>query len=217
MNNLKYTLVALSTTISDGLYIPDLPVPNWLNVTIGLLISIKSIRGTSALSSRISTPLSHDIINFISKWVSLSQRIKLSKRTPELLQLLNSKFKIPPDVPIDVNEQLSFILHMFLLPIIDRCIPAIKTHCCTSCNFTVHTRFSISYIPINIVEEQSQFRHRLNIYFDGCISDHVCDKCSMSMSRHIKLLECKMINKFFSTNKVDLIIVSRPIGNNSSY
>ncbi|CAF2835964.1 unnamed protein product [Rotaria sp. Silwood2] len=109
------------------------------------------------------------------------------------MQLLNSKFQVPPDVSNDGSEQLNFILHKILLPIIDRYIPAVKAYCCTSCNFTVYTRFNTSYIPINMVQVQSQIRHRLNSYFDGSISDHLCDKCSMTMSRRIKLLECPSV------------------------
>ncbi|CAF2835981.1 unnamed protein product [Rotaria sp. Silwood2] len=67
MNNLKYTLVVYSTTINDGLSVPHLPVPNWLNVAIETLISIELIRESSSLSSKISTPLINDIINFIAQ------------------------------------------------------------------------------------------------------------------------------------------------------
>ncbi|CAF3920394.1 unnamed protein product [Rotaria sp. Silwood1] len=104
------------------------------------------------------------------------------------MQLLNSKFQTPSDIPSDDSEQLNFILHKIFLPIIDRCIPATKAYCCTSCNFTVHTRFSISYIPINMVEAQLQLRHQLNSYFDGSVSDHLCDKCSMTMSRRSSVI-----------------------------
>ncbi|CAF3946132.1 unnamed protein product, partial [Rotaria sp. Silwood1] len=136
-----------------------------------------------------STPLINDIIDFIATWVSSSERIKPPKQnSAELMQLLNSKFQTPSDIPSDDSEQLNFILHKIFLPIIDRCIPATKAYCCTSCNFTVHTRFSISYIPINMVEAQLQLRHQLNSYFDGSVSDHLCDKCSMTMSRRSSVI-----------------------------
>ncbi|CAF5090763.1 unnamed protein product, partial [Rotaria sp. Silwood1] len=66
MNNLQYALIASSTTINDGLSIPDLPVPNWLNVTIGMLLSIKSIRESAPSSLTISTSLPNDILSFIN-------------------------------------------------------------------------------------------------------------------------------------------------------
>ncbi|CAF4808358.1 unnamed protein product, partial [Rotaria socialis] len=212
MNNLKYTLVVYSTTINDGLSVPHLPVPNWLNIAIGTLVSIKSIRTSSSLSLKISTPLINDIINFITKWISSAEYIKRTKKhSAELMHLLNSKFQIPADIPTDGCGQLNFILHKILLPIIDRCIPAVKEYCCTSCNCTVRTRFSISYIPINMVEVQTQLHHRLNSYFDGCMSDHLCDKCSMTMSRRIKLLECPpVIILRIDYNNVSSTVLRKP-------
>ncbi|CAF2146068.1 unnamed protein product [Rotaria magnacalcarata] len=212
MNNLKYTLVVYSTTINDGLSVPHLPVPNWLNIAIGTLVSIKSIRTSSSLSPKVSTSLINDIINFITKWISSAEYIKRTKKhSAELMHLLNSKFQIPPDIPPEGCGQLNFILHKILLPIIDRYIPAVKEYCCTSCNCTVRTRFSISYIPINMVEVQTQLHHRLNSYFDGCMSDHLCDKCSMTMSRRIKLLECPpVIILRIDYNNVSSTVLRKP-------
>ncbi|CAF3810547.1 unnamed protein product [Rotaria sp. Silwood1] len=194
MNSLKYTLIASSAKVNDGLSIPNLPVSNWLNVAIGVLISIKSIRESLPLSPTISTPFLNDILCFIDKWITSSNPAKSRKQIiMEQMQLSNTKFQIPTDVPIDVNEQLNFILHQILLRIIDCSIPAIKIYSCITCKCTLQTRFNISYIPINMAEGQFQLRHQLHNYFSSCISDHLCSKCSMSMSRHIKLLECPSV------------------------
>ncbi|CAF4854420.1 unnamed protein product, partial [Rotaria sp. Silwood1] len=194
MNNLQYALIASSTTINDGLSIPDLPVPNWLNVTIGMLLSIKSIRESAPLSLTISTSLPNDILSFINKWTSPSNSTQSQKQIrTEQMQLLNTPFHIPTNVPVDGNEQINFILHKILLEIFDSSIPAIKIFTCMSCKFTTYTRFNINYIPLNMVEGKYHLREQLNNYFSGFISDHICDKCSTSMSRHIKLLECPSV------------------------
>ncbi|CAF3717580.1 unnamed protein product [Rotaria sordida] len=194
MNNLQYALIASSTTINDGLSIPDLPVSNWLNVTIGMLISIKSIRESAPSLLTISTSLPNDILSFINRWTSSSNRTQPKKQTStEQIQLLNAPFHIPTNVPVDGNEQINFILHKIILEIIDSSIPAIKIFTCMSCKFTIHTRFNINYIPLNMVEGKYHLREQLNNYFGGFISDHICYKCSTSMSRHIKLLECPSV------------------------
>ncbi|CAF4455987.1 unnamed protein product, partial [Rotaria sp. Silwood2] len=194
MNNLQYALISSSTTINDGLSIPDLPVSNRLNVTIGMLISIKSIRESAASPLTVSTPLPNDILSFINRWKSSSNRAQSQKQTSkEQIQLLNAPFHIPINVPLDCNEQINFILHKILLEIIDSSIPAIKIFTCMSCKFTIHTRFNMNYIPLNMVEGKYHLREQLNSYFGGFISDHICDKCSTSMSRHIKLLECPSV------------------------
>ncbi|CAF4249386.1 unnamed protein product [Rotaria sp. Silwood2] len=179
MNNLKYALVTSSTTINDDLCMPNLSTSNWLNLTVGALISIKYIRESTVLSRRISTPLLYDIVCFISKWLSMTKRIKPQrKNSTELINVLNTNFQIPPNFPVDGNKQLNIILHEFLLPIIDCSIPAIKTYRCAHCNFSIQTRFDIKYITINMTEGSFQLCHRLNNYFDGSVSDHLCDKCS---------------------------------------
>lgn len=196
MNSLKQSLITSATSINEGLFLPNLPVANWLNVAVGLLISIKSIRQSLPLSLGNSTPLLNEILSFIYQWISCSIRIKPPKRTSvEQMQLLNTKFQLPIDPPNDVNEQLHFILQNILLPTINHPISIIKIYYCTSCNFMMHTQCNISYIPINVVEGELQLHHRLNNYFNGASSDHLCEKCSMTMARKIKLLDCKKIHR----------------------
>jgi hypothetical protein len=196
----KSPLVSPSTLINDGLVIPELPVPNWLNVTIGFLMSIKYIRESRLLLlSETSTPLINNIIGFIHKWMSELDRIRPPKRTStELMQLSNTRFDVPNDDPVNDEEQLNFIFNNILLPVINYPISAIRICCCTLCKFTVHTRFDINYIPINIIDGKFQIINQLKNYFDGGTSDSLCEKCSMTMSRQIKLLDRKCIITFNS-------------------
>jgi hypothetical protein len=192
MNNLKYSLIISQTSINDGLSIPNLPVVNWLNVTIGILLSIKSIRESPPSSSTMRTPLLIEILDFIEKWISSLNRIKPPKKTSnEQVQLLNTKFYIPTDIATDSNEQLNFVIHNILLRILDYSIPALNIYRCISCKFTIRIRVDINYIPINIVNGEFQLRYQLNNYFCGYVSDNLCVKCSMNMSRDIRLLDCK--------------------------
>ena len=96
---MKYALITPTTRINDGLAIPQLSVTPWLNVSIGLLISIKAIR-ESPLSLPIqSTPLLNEIVSFINKWMNyLSNIIPPKKTSAEQMQLINTKFDIPLDV-----------------------------------------------------------------------------------------------------------------------
>ncbi len=195
----KSPLFSSSTLINDGLVIPKLPVPNWLNIVIGLLMSIKYVRESQLLLSEAPTPLVKDILSFIDKWMSALDRIKPPKRTStELMQLSNTRFDVPNDDPVNDEEQLNFIFHNILLPVINHPISAIRICCCTWCKFTVHTRFDINYIPINIIDGKFQIINQLKNYFDGGTSDNLCEKCSMTMSRQIKLLDRKCIITFNS-------------------
>ncbi|CAF4030724.1 unnamed protein product, partial [Rotaria magnacalcarata] len=63
----------------------------------------------------------------------------------------------------------------------------------TQFNITVNTRFNISYIEISMVENQFRFNQDLANYFANNASDHICDKCSMLMSRQIKISDCSIV------------------------
>ncbi|CAF4682520.1 unnamed protein product [Rotaria socialis] len=190
MNNLKNSLIISSSNINDALLIPHLSVAYWLNISIGLLLSIKFVRETYR-PTLMKTPLLVDILSFINNWISGCNRLKPPKKTStELNKLLNTQFNITVNVPIDTSEQLSFIIHNILLPIISYSISVKKNYRCTSCKHTVNTRFNISYIEISMVENQFRFNQQLANYFANNASDHICDKCSMLMSRQIKISDC---------------------------
>jgi len=195
----KSPLLSSSTFINAGLVIPKLSVPNWLNVVIGLLMSIKYVRESQLLLSQTSTPLVNDILSFIDKWISALNRIRPPKRTStELAKLSNITFNVPNDDSVNDEEQLNFIFHNILVPIINHSIYAIRISCCTLCKFTVKTKFNINYIPINITDGKFQIVNQLKNYFDGGTSDDLCKKCSMTMSRQIKLIDRKCIIIFNS-------------------
>jgi len=191
--SLKSLLFSYSTSVNDGLIIPKLPVPNWLDVAIGLLMSIKYVRESQLSLSKSLSPLINDILSFIDNWLSALARIKPPKKTsPELNQLLNTKFNMPSDDQVDDKNHLNFIFHNILLPIINHQMPAIRISCCTLCKFTTYTQCTINYIPISIVNGKLQITSQLKNYFDGGTSDNICQKCSMTMSRQLKLLDRKL-------------------------
>lgn len=145
----------------------------------------------------MKTPLLVDILCFIKKWLSALNRIKPPKKTSiDQNQLLNTKFHIPSDIPIDINEQLTYIIRNILLPITDRSIPIKKIYHCSSCKLTIDVILNVDIIEISMVDNQFYLHHQLANYFASGTSDHLCDKCNMYMSRQIKILDCKNIYNF---------------------
>jgi hypothetical protein len=194
MNNLSNSLIISSSKINDDISIPHLPVANWLNVAIGLVLSIKATREIPPVPSFKKTQLLVDILRFIKNWMSSSKRIKqTNKISSEQRQLLNTDFHTPSNIPTDINEQLFYILNKILVPIIARSIPVKIIHTCTSCKFIVENRREINYISINNTNSQFNLHHQLLNYFAGSISDRLCVKCHSYMSRQIQIIDCKNI------------------------
>lgn len=193
MNNLKNALITSLASINDGLIMPQLSAPHWLNLSIGLLLSIKCIRETPA-PSLLNKPLLIDTLSFVNSWTSACKRLQPPKKTSiELNKLLNTQFNIPINVPSDVNGQLSFIIFNMLLEILPCSMSMKKTYHCTSCNYTITIQSDIKYIEISMVENQFRFNQQLANYFASNSSDHLCNKCNMPMSRQIKVSDCKYI------------------------
>ena len=198
MNNLKNALIAPLSNINNNLLLPQLSVSNWLDVSIGLLLSIEAIRMIlESSSSSLKSPLLVDIHSFIKKWMSAISRLQPPKKNSnELTQLLNTKFRTPINVPTDTNAQLTFIIHDILHPFIVYSVPAKKIYHCMPCNNNIEVVFQINYIQISMVDSQFRFNQQLSNYFSDTISDRLCSKCCTFMSRQIKLLDCKDIDRF---------------------
>ena len=192
LTNLSDSLMAPVKDINDDLTVPDLSAPTWLNVTIGLLLSIRTIRQSAPRSTSMRTPLLIDVANFIESWcVRLQKSRSKHKKNAEQEKLLNTTFIIPANVPTDTFEQSIFLLRTVLLPIISKPILAIKTYNCSNCKYTISKYTFVDYIPVSLINGQLQLRHGIITYFSSVTSDLLCCRCTNPMDRHIELLDCK--------------------------
>lgn len=197
LTNLTNSLFAPAKDINSDVSLPDLCAPTWLNLAIGLLLSIKAIRQSPPRSTNMKTPLLIDVANFIENWC-LYLDLTQSKKQKNAVQrkLLNTDFAIPDDVPDDTSQQSIFLLRNVLLPIISESILAIKTHNCGNCKYTINKYIVVDHIPIGLVDGKLLFRNEILTYFNNASSDLLCQRCSHPMDRQIELLDCKYIFSF---------------------
>lgn len=80
MNNLSNSLIAPLLDINDNLLIPNLSAPTWLNVAIGLLLSIKTVRQSPPRSTDMKTSLLIDVANFIESWCIHLEKTRLDNK-----------------------------------------------------------------------------------------------------------------------------------------
>ena len=192
MTNLQNALIAPVTDINRDLLLPNLSGPTWLNVAIGLILSIGWMRRFPPRSTDMRAPLLIDVANLIESWSVATEKARSTQKISEIRsRLLNTQFDIPSNVPNDPREQLVFVLHHLLLPIINEPMVGIKTYHCVACKHTIRKYISINYIPVNLVNGQLLLYNELATYFANSASDVVCCRCSQSMNREIQLLDCK--------------------------
>lgn len=194
IDHLTQSSAYLTTSIvNQNVLIPSLPIAHWLNVCIGVLLSIQYVRECRLSLATTSLPLVDQILTFLDKWISCNRRIKPPKKTnDEQKKLLNTTFTLPKNVPTDEIEQTNFILQNILIPVIDHSIAALKTYHCPSCKSTIMSHVNLNHITINVTDNHLHLERQLKYFFNGVtMTDHKCLKCASIMSLNIKLLECK--------------------------
>lgn len=192
MNHLQSSLIVPVTDINSGLVLPNLSCPTWLNLAIGMVLSIGTIRDSPPRSTSMATPLLIDVANFVESWCTLTKDQRSTKTKSEALsRLLKTQIDIPDNVSINCQEQTIFLLHHLLLPLVNRPMTAMKIHRCSSCNYSIRKYETVNYIPINLVNGQLHVRNELATYFSSSTSDVMCHRCRQPMDRRIELLDCK--------------------------
>ena len=119
---MKSNLLTISIKdINDGLHLPVLN-PKWLDVAVGLLLLIESVRNDShSLSKKPRrSRLQQEVEKFIEQYVALIERIPATNRQKSRSLMDNLTINIPPSTTVsdEPNQQIFFILEALILPIV---------------------------------------------------------------------------------------------------
>jgi hypothetical protein len=181
------------TNINEGLSLPVLK-PEWLNVAIGVLLSIESVRSRSELSlpqTEINL-LQQEVDVFIQEYVrqiNTDNPLSNRKKPKNIIDNLSINIPMSTDVPNDIHRQLFFILETLITPILNNDLEAIKTFICIKCNKFVRTYFSTSFpILLNVSHGVFSLEREIVNYFADNTSDRMCTTCSMPMIRRISVI-----------------------------
>lgn len=192
MSNLRYSIVKPPESVNSDLIFPQLSISPWLDVTIGLLLSITAIRETIESFSESTNDLFSHVVSFLKKWTTALKSRKRSRTINSCLENLSATtFEIQENIPIESDDLIAFILRNFILPLANASMPVMKLYTCVSCKRTYRVFADLSHILINAVNGQLSIQQQLKNYFRGALSDKLCDSCSGAMNREIQLLHCK--------------------------
>ncbi|CAF4583183.1 unnamed protein product [Rotaria socialis] len=179
----------LSCLLTSQIYFNDnikLPTinPNWLNVGIGILLSVGNNNNSSHhrfnLISANDSPLLSTIATFLDEWCNSSARDIRS--TTINFPLLN----------FDLNqtlEQSTYILEKILIPLLPCRLIINKVYTCKSCESTIKVRCIITSIPVHVSKNGLYLERDLFDFFDQTTSDLHCSTCKKSTIRHIEVIE----------------------------
>jgi hypothetical protein len=188
LNDLASSLLASRTDVNANLQLPSLS-PDWINVAIGLFLSIgnnvDNSRSFSLLSSnnQITCPLVGAIKTFIEEWsTSLTSSTYSTSVAANNFSLLIDDFN-------DISQQCKFILERILLLLLPCDLFVDKVYSCSTCETTKKIRDTIHSIPINVLRTGLHLEHDLYGYFAPTSSDILCESCKKATTRHIEVLK----------------------------
>ncbi|CAF1495637.1 unnamed protein product [Adineta steineri] len=177
--------------INEGLSLPSLK-PSWLDVAVGILFSIESIRHRMiSLTHSSSCSTEEKVVEFMRQYIlTMNADIMKNKKTRrKITDKFTIDFPMSTDISNNPQEQLSFILDTLILPIANSCLEAIKTFTCIKCKTVMRTHFSITIpIPLNIFQNTINLERQVASFFSDTTSDQICSSCSVPLIRRISVV-----------------------------
>ena len=174
--------------------------PNWLNVAIGILLSVGNNENDnnyrhhqSTLTSTNDSPLLSVISTFLNEWRDSPRNNSRSTSInfPLLSNLLN-----------ETPEKSFYILENILIPLLPCNIIINKVYSCKSCQSTIKIRSAITSIPVHVSKSGLYLERDLTDFFAPTSSDLLCSMCKKSTIRHIEVLRWpKIILIYFNDSK----------------
>lgn len=186
LTDLISSLLGARREVNANLKLPSLS-PDWLNVSIGLILSTGNNnpdrRSNSFLSLNINTNPLLDIIKiFIEEWLNSTANARNTSVTPINLPSSIGNFD-------NANELCEFILEQILKPLLPCDIKVNKIYSCNICKTMKQIRETISYIPVNVLRSALHIDHQIYAYFSLTSSDIPCDSCRKTTTRRIEVLQ----------------------------
>jgi hypothetical protein len=184
--NLVASLVLNRNDINAHLKLPNLS-PNWLNVAIGLLLSVGYETGghyeVSPLLSDDDRALIDIIKTFLDDWFNSILTQTNSCRSTTI------NFSLPADVLSDICQQSTFILEKILIPLLPCNLIVNKIYSCNTCEKKVKMKTTITSIPIDSQRSGLHLEQDINAFFGESLSDILCTFCNKPTIRKIDILE----------------------------
>jgi hypothetical protein len=184
LTDLISSLLSARQDINANLKLPCLS-PDWLNVSIGLILSTgnnNEYRRSISSSSSNTNPLLYSIETFIEEWLS---------STTNSYNVSLASINLPSSIGNfdNSNQMCEFILEQILKPILPCHLIVNKIYSCTSCKTMKQIRSTISHIPVNVLRAGLNIDHQLFGFFSPTSSDIPCDSCKRTTTRHIEVLQ----------------------------
>ena len=174
-------LLSYNENINEKLTMPKIS-PNWLDVTIGMILSLRNYheyQAQVALSMRDNSLL-YVIATFLDDW---------HKAANDASRSTTIKFKVPEDEQEDLDKQSNYILDNVLIPILPSRLIIEKIYECRNCQSNVKIRSMITSIPVSISRGGLDLTHDLVKFFSSTSSDLNCSVCKRPTTRHIEVIQ----------------------------
>lgn len=174
-------LLTRNENINESLTLPKVS-PNWLDVAIGMILSLRDYREYQSQLSLATndSSLLYIITAFLDDWYKSSDTTARSTTI---------KFKVQDNEQQDLNKQSTFILENVFIPLLPCRLIIEKVYECRSCQSNVKIRSTITSIPVSISRSGLDLTHDLFNFFSSTSSDLNCSICKRPTTRHIEVIQ----------------------------
>jgi hypothetical protein len=180
--DLLSSLLASQVNINENIKLPTVN-PNWLNVAIGMILSLENYNIAHHRSTSPSTDdssLLSIISTFLEEWCNSSTNN---------IRSTNVNFSLPSNELTASIDQSTYILEKILIPLLPCHLIINKVYVCKSCQSTVKIRSTITSIPVNVSKSGLHLERDLSDFFTPTASDMLCSLCNKPTTRHIEVVQ----------------------------
>jgi len=182
--DLLSSLLTSQVNINENIKLPTVS-PNWLNIAIGMLLSLgyhNILRHQSTSPSTNDSSLISDILTFLEEWCNSSTSTNNIVSTSINFSLSNDELNKSLD-------QSTYILEKILIPLLPCHLIINKVYICKSCQSTVKIRSTITSIPVSVSRSGLHLERDLCDFFTPTTSDLLCSLCKKPTIRHIEVIQ----------------------------
>jgi hypothetical protein len=198
-------LLASNDNINKNIKLPTIN-PNWLDIAIGMLLSLENqniVHYQSTLSSTNNNPLLSVILTFLEDWYNSSKNNTRST---------NISFQVPNNELNKPNQLSIYILEKILIPLLPCHLMIRKVYECASCQSSVKVHSTITSIPVNVSRSGLHLEQDLFNFFAPTVSDMLCSSCKKSTTRSIEVMKWPPVLMITINNSIQSTKRRKPPG-----
>lgn len=184
IDDLLSCLLTSEVSLNENIHLP-LINPQWLNVAIGIILSVRNKNNNDRYSFTLTLANDSVLLSTISMFLEEWSRDASNKR----IQSSRINISLSNDDISKTSDQSIYILEHILVPFFSCELIINGVYECRNCQSTIKIRSLITSIPVHVSKNGFSLERGLIDFFSATSSDLRCSVCNKFTIRHIEVLK----------------------------